>query len=141
MLRPPKGLTLAVDDKRNWTVLYAGDDMDKALSHLTEQPKGATQIFVWKNGALFKTRETSESRSIRDTINEQNLKDALASQEKAVAAAASARKAEAEKKAAADKKAQEKARTEHLESERKRKLTAAENLSRAAERAKADAGK
>lgn len=137
MLRPPKGITIGVDAKGKYSVLYAGDDFPSALAPLDEQPKGIATIFVFRNGALFKTRETEETRIIRQAKLENAEKVSKAAFEKAIADGKQKIADDAKKAAEHNRKLQETAAAEAAKDLKARKAREAEVLERAAKDARA----
>jgi len=137
MIPAPKCFVLGADDARSFTLLYAGDDVQKGLDCFEKHPKDTHQIWLFRNGTLLRTKATPTAVVIRRAQEEEALKHSQEAYEKAVAAAKKKKDDELAAKKAAGEAIVKKMATENAARNKARATRDAELLQRAADRKRA----
>lgn len=140
MIPAPKGLAIGADAAGKYRLLYAGPDFLGAQQMLENPPKDLHQIWIFRGGVLYRTKETPTARAIRQAHLDRALQEANAAVERAkLEAERKSAEAEAAKKKAADELSA-RMKSEAEERERERLKRNAEILRSAAETAAQQAG-
>ncbi len=134
MIPAPKALVIGATAEGEYSLLYSGGDVAKAETFFETHPLEICQVFLYRNGALFRTKETPTAILTRRAIQD----DFQRKTEEAIAKAQAEAKAKAEADAAAKVKAQAEAaakvKAEVEERARAKNERDAEILKHAAER-------
>ncbi len=105
MIPPPKALVIGSTAEGEYSMLYAGGDVAKATDFFETHPLEIHQVFLYRNGSLFRTKETPTAILTRRAIQE----EAQRKTDEAIAKAQAEAKAKAEAEAAEKVKAREEA--------------------------------